>query len=73
MKAQYVLLKMSFPFFVVWYREDSSTPNHNSNKYIVYENCIMKLFNVCPICMWCEDPKAGDIPVCEAAVPPLHI
>ncbi|KAF4114136.1 uncharacterized protein LOC131539617 [Onychostoma macrolepis] len=30
--------------------EHSSTPTHNSKKYIVYENCIMELFNVCPVC-----------------------
>ncbi|XP_067237056.1 uncharacterized protein [Chanodichthys erythropterus] len=30
--------------------EDSSTPTHNCKKYIVYENCIMELFNVCPVC-----------------------
>ncbi|XP_052472998.1 uncharacterized protein LOC128029320 isoform X3 [Carassius gibelio] len=29
---------------------DSSTPTHNSKKYIVYESCIMELFNVCPVC-----------------------
>ncbi|KAL0966167.1 hypothetical protein UPYG_G00291830 [Umbra pygmaea] len=30
--------------------EDSSTPTHNSRKYIVYESCVMELFNVCPVC-----------------------
>ncbi|KAL2093122.1 hypothetical protein ACEWY4_010434 [Coilia grayii] len=30
--------------------EDSSTPTHSSNKYIVYESCIMELFSVCPVC-----------------------
>ncbi|XP_026128189.1 uncharacterized protein LOC113108962 isoform X2 [Carassius auratus] len=30
--------------------KDSSTPTHNSKKYIVYENCIMDLFNLCPVC-----------------------
>ncbi|XP_059389292.1 uncharacterized protein LOC132122840 isoform X2 [Carassius carassius] len=30
--------------------ENSSTPTHNSKKYIVYESCIMELFNVCPVC-----------------------
>ncbi|XP_039675675.1 uncharacterized protein LOC120571041 [Perca fluviatilis] len=30
--------------------EDSSAPTHNSKKYIVYENSIMELFNVCPVC-----------------------
>ncbi|XP_026081932.1 uncharacterized protein LOC113058347 isoform X3 [Carassius auratus] len=29
---------------------DSSTPTHNSKKFIVYESCIMELFNVCPVC-----------------------
>nr|XP_033501715.1 uncharacterized protein LOC117269009 [Epinephelus lanceolatus] len=38
--------------------EEASTPSHKINKYIVYENCIMEFFAVCP----------GDILVCGAAV-----
>ncbi|XP_039550333.1 uncharacterized protein LOC120495031 isoform X2 [Pimephales promelas] len=37
--------------------DDSSTPTHNSNKYIVYENCIMDLFNFCPVCTRACDVK----------------
>ncbi|XP_078123330.1 uncharacterized protein LOC144528551 isoform X1 [Sander vitreus] len=37
--------------------DDSSAPTHNSKKYIVYENCIMELFNVCPVCTRACDVK----------------
>ncbi|XP_056432858.1 uncharacterized protein LOC130371195 isoform X4 [Gadus chalcogrammus] len=30
--------------------EDSSTATPNGKKYMVYESCIMELFNACPVC-----------------------
>ncbi|XP_031157281.1 uncharacterized protein LOC116051172 [Sander lucioperca] len=37
--------------------EDSSTSTHNSKIYMVYENCIMELFNACPVCTRACDVK----------------
>ncbi|XP_078127041.1 uncharacterized protein LOC144531030 [Sander vitreus] len=37
--------------------EDSSTSTHNSKIYMVYKNCIMELFNACPVCTRACDVK----------------
>ncbi|KAA8579040.1 hypothetical protein FQN60_010564 [Etheostoma spectabile] len=41
--------------------EDSSAPTHNGKKYIVYETCILELFNACPVCALACDVRTQRI------------
>lgn len=37
-------------YVCIFFRAQASSPVQNIRKYIVYETCIMELFEVCPVC-----------------------
>lgn len=43
-------INVDYVFFVNSNREAPPSPTHRKNKFIVYESCIMELFQSCPLC-----------------------